>query len=109
MPKADHVTHGVSAYLVYHFNYREPTTTELKTQPSMLLPLAAIFLIIAGACIVYSLVLNMIAPRRFTTLAHGWHSFITMCSKANGSLMRILNIRILDLIWHGVINITTLQ
>lgn len=24
--KADHVTHGLSAYLIYHFNYREPTT-----------------------------------------------------------------------------------
>ncbi len=24
--KADHVTHGISTYLIYHFNYREPTT-----------------------------------------------------------------------------------
>ncbi len=24
--KADHVTHGISTYMIYHFNYREPTT-----------------------------------------------------------------------------------
>lgn len=28
--KADHVTNGISAYLVYHFNYREPTSIALR-------------------------------------------------------------------------------
>ena len=33
--KADHITNGVSAYVVYHFNYREPTTLELKNNTTI--------------------------------------------------------------------------